>query len=104
VSTEEPPNHPINTAYMTSCGHLYCYVCLSDAMLRARDDGGAPWECLRCAQLVTWSERAEVDGTSSADDGSIDEYEFTTVDTDSLGDSIDSTHTFDYTNSEPHSR
>jgi peroxin-2 len=101
-STEVPPRHPINTAYMTSCNHLYCYICLSDAMLRARDDGGSPWECLRCASSVTWCERAEADVPSVVDsDASLDEYEFS----DSLGDSVGSIQTLDYTNSsESHSQ
>jgi peroxin-2 len=99
--SDVPPEHPINTAYTTSCNHLYCYTCLSDAMLRARDDGGPPWECLRCTEPVTWSERAEADVPNGLDsDGSLDDYEFT----DSLGDSMDSIQTLDDSSSEPHSR
>jgi peroxin-2 len=100
--SDQPPSYPLNTAYMTSCGHLYCYVCLSDAMLRAKDDGGPPWECLRCAQAVTWSERAEVDVENSEGNAdSMDEYEFSTEpDSESLGDSIGSSQGFTFANSE----
>lgn len=58
--TEEPPPHPLNTPYRTSCGHAYCYVCISDKMLRAADDGGPPWDCLRCCEAVRGAERVKV--------------------------------------------
>jgi peroxin-2 len=98
---ENPPSYPLNTTYLTSCNHAYCYICLSDAMLRARDDGRSPWECLRCGQPVVWSERAEADvstGTENTD--SMDEYEFSTDhDSESLGESLGSIQTLDYVTS-----
>lgn len=53
------PAHPINVAYRTSCGHDYCYACLTDRMLRASDEGEQGWECLRCRALVFSSQRVE---------------------------------------------
>ncbi|KAI0921254.1 hypothetical protein AcV5_001094 [Taiwanofungus camphoratus] len=85
-SSNEPPMHPIQTAYVTSCGHVYCYYCLSDRMLRTAEErtgvgpGGTQWQCLRCGEGVTGADRveAEVDGPdyeSGVDDGE-DELEF----------------------------
>lgn len=52
-SSNLPPPFPITTLYITSCGHTYCYFCLSKRMIRASvgddvyaDEDG--WECLRC--------------------------------------------------------
>lgn len=58
--TDEPPPHPLNTPYRTSCGHVYCYVCISDKMLRAADEAGPPWDCLRCREAVRGAERVKV--------------------------------------------
>lgn len=56
------PTYPINTPYKTSCGHVYCYVCISDRILRATDEGEKYWECLRCDEKVTHaSRRDEID-------------------------------------------
>ncbi|KAF5369922.1 hypothetical protein D9758_001016 [Tetrapyrgos nigripes] len=55
---EGVPLHPINTPYITSCGHIYCYHCIADRMLRTADDGSEEgWECLRCAEVVTSADR-----------------------------------------------
>ncbi|THH11498.1 hypothetical protein EW145_g639 [Phellinidium pouzarii] len=54
---DEPPPHPITTPYAASCGHIYCYVCLSGRLIRALDDGDEGWVCLRCAEIVRSSER-----------------------------------------------
>ncbi|KDQ20505.1 hypothetical protein BOTBODRAFT_100564 [Botryobasidium botryosum FD-172 SS1] len=53
------PAHPIYTPYITSCGHTYCYMCLSERMLRAQDEGEPGWECLRCAKIVASCTRYE---------------------------------------------
>ena len=53
----EPPIHPLHTPYITSCGHIYCYYCLSERMMRCADDGVDGWECLRCGDNVRSSER-----------------------------------------------
>lgn len=58
--SDEPPPHPIHTPYRTSCGHVYCYVCLAEKMLRAADEGGPPWECLRCTELVRGAQRVKM--------------------------------------------
>jgi peroxin-2 len=101
ATAEEGGAFPLNTPYAASCGHKYCYVCLADAMLRARDDGGPVWACLRCASPVVWSERACADGTdvedrSASESGS--EYEFTDtdLDTDALGESTESIGSLEY--------
>ncbi|KII94874.1 hypothetical protein PLICRDRAFT_128176 [Plicaturopsis crispa FD-325 SS-3] len=56
-----PPTYPIHTPYATSCGHIYCYHCIAERMMRtadeALDDSG--WECLRCTAGVTGADRAE---------------------------------------------
>jgi hypothetical protein len=40
--------HPIQTPYVTSCGHRFCYFCASEQILRAADEDSY-WECLRCS-------------------------------------------------------
>ncbi|KAF7983918.1 hypothetical protein HWV62_18302 [Athelia sp. TMB] len=79
------PTHPINTPYITSCGHIYCYHCLTERMMRSADDGvdESGWECLRCEEGVRASERwagdiaQEYDGSDWDGDGlsSISEFE-----------------------------
>ena len=53
------PSYPINTPYKTSCGHVYCYVCISNRILRAVDEGDKYWECLRCDERITHASRRE---------------------------------------------
>ena len=71
----EPPAHPLYNPYETSCGHIYCYHCLAEQMLRTADeDSRTGWECLRCAQEVKEVHRYVVDiieGENSESD-----YEF----------------------------
>ncbi|CAL1700537.1 unnamed protein product [Somion occarium] len=65
-AVEEPPLHPVNTPYVTSCGHAYCYVCVTTRMVRTADDrtgvgpGGTRWECLRCGEGVVEADRVEI--------------------------------------------
>lgn len=59
ASTNDPPRFPIQTPYVSSCGHVYCYVCLSERMLRAADDGELGWECLRCEAIVISAGRVQ---------------------------------------------
>ncbi|KAH8118387.1 Pex12 amino terminal region-domain-containing protein [Phellopilus nigrolimitatus] len=54
---DEPPPHPITTPYVASCGHVYCFFCLSERLIRAVDDGEDGWECLRCCEVVRGCER-----------------------------------------------
>jgi len=90
-ASDEAPIHPINTPYVASCGHVYCYYCLCERMMRTADErsgvgaGGAQWECLRCGEGVLSVDRLEVraegsDHGSGAEDelgyGSED-FEFT---------------------------
>ncbi|CAE6443400.1 unnamed protein product [Rhizoctonia solani] len=65
---EAAPTHPLNTPYITSCGHAYCYVCVADRVLRAADDGGGLWECLRCTAPVLRIHRADSDSPGFGDD------------------------------------
>ncbi|KIK37641.1 hypothetical protein CY34DRAFT_810130 [Suillus luteus UH-Slu-Lm8-n1] len=59
----EPP-YPITTPYLASCGHLYCYACLAERMLRAADDGSCGWTCLRCAEEVRSADRYKLESES----------------------------------------
>jgi peroxin-2 len=68
TDTNEPPMYPITTPYITSCGHIYCYYCIAERMLRVADDGdGQGWECLRCSQTVKDADRLEMEVEESAD-------------------------------------
>lgn len=72
-STNAPPPFPITTPYRTSCGHIYCYFCLSEKIIRAAigddaDEDGGCWECLRCERRVTSAERVVgIDGSANSD-------------------------------------
>ncbi|KAI9512243.1 Pex12 amino terminal region-domain-containing protein [Russula earlei] len=73
----EPPAHPLTTPYRTSCGHLYCYTCVAEKMLRAADEGGGPWECLRCGKPVLGAERFRVENmfwATEGEEGSAEEW------------------------------
>ncbi|KAG2077282.1 hypothetical protein BDR04DRAFT_1001491 [Suillus decipiens] len=59
----EPP-YPITTPYLASCGHIYCYDCLAERMLRAADDGSRGWTCLRCAEEVRSADRYRLESES----------------------------------------
>lgn len=62
--SNEPPQFPITIPYITGCGHVYCYYCIADRMLRVADegDGEVPgWECLRCTQMVKDAGRVEIE-------------------------------------------
>ncbi|KAF8592604.1 hypothetical protein K439DRAFT_1650253 [Ramaria rubella] len=65
-AADESPKYPIHTPYITSCLHQYCYVCLSERMLRAADDGERGWECLRCEALVLSADRFSGNGTTES--------------------------------------
>ena len=54
-----PPSHQITTPYITPCGHTYCYVCISERLMRCIDDGEDGWTCLRCTELVRSCERVQ---------------------------------------------
>lgn len=51
----------ITNAYVTDCGHVYCYLCVMNEMYKATnsedynvddDSGGSHWTCLRCNEKV----------------------------------------------------
>lgn len=52
-------SYPIHTPYRASCGHVYCYICIGDRLLRAADEGEKYWECLRCEEQVYQATRWE---------------------------------------------
>jgi peroxin-2 len=71
--TNEPPTYPITTPYITSCGHIYCYYCIAERMLRVADDGdGQGWECLRCNEVVKDADRLEMEVEESLEGFSSD--------------------------------
>ncbi|EIW82319.1 hypothetical protein CONPUDRAFT_123111 [Coniophora puteana RWD-64-598 SS2] len=91
---ESPPQFPIYTPYVTSCGHTYCYHCIAERMMRAVDDGDDEfWECLRCMEPVRSADRVEGEVSidrpltpdsdyefsdmTDMDDGSIGSYSYT---------------------------
>jgi len=51
VSVNLRYQHPIQTPYVTSCGHRYCYFCISEKILRAAEEDSY-WECLVCSRPV----------------------------------------------------
>ncbi|KAF9476493.1 hypothetical protein BDN70DRAFT_882321 [Pholiota conissans] len=72
----EPPGYPIRNPYQTSCGHVYCYHCIAERLLRTVDetDDESGWECLRCGEKVQEVHRYKVEITES--ELSESEYEF----------------------------
>jgi peroxin-2 len=59
--SDVPPRFPLQTPYITSCLHQYCYVCVSERILRAADEGEPTWECLRCVAMVLSADRVDAD-------------------------------------------
>lgn len=79
-NSDEPPQFPITIPYITTCGHVYCYYCIADRVLRVADEGDKEvpgWECLRCTRVVKDAERVEmeVEGSSVAEFNS-SEFDF----------------------------
>jgi len=69
LDSNEPPQFPIATPYITTCGHVYCYYCIADRMLRVADEGDEEvpgWECLRCTEVVKDAERVEMEVEGSS--------------------------------------
>ncbi|KAH7911577.1 Pex12 amino terminal region-domain-containing protein [Hygrophoropsis aurantiaca] len=70
---QSPPAFPLNTPYITSCGHTYCYTCIAGRMMDEADVIGIGWECLRCGEGVRSSDRwrgeERVDGEGGEGDG-----------------------------------
>jgi len=76
TSYTDDPKHPICTPYQTSCGHIYCYHCIAERIMRTADefDDDQRWACLRCGEKVTEAHRYTVEISESEMGGS--EYEF----------------------------
>ncbi|KAG8218626.1 hypothetical protein J3R82DRAFT_4290 [Butyriboletus roseoflavus] len=73
----EVPPFPIYTPYVTSCGHVYCYHCIAERMMRTADEGlDSGWECLRCAESVKSADRMEAEESIPAHSDTMSDYEF----------------------------
>ncbi|EAU84899.2 peroxisomal biogenesis factor 2 [Coprinopsis cinerea okayama7 len=77
-SEETISPYPIHIPYITSCGHVYCYHCIAERMIRSADDGDQGWECLRCCEIVQGADRYSVEVPESDSDLNVSgsEYEF----------------------------
>ncbi|KDR83605.1 hypothetical protein GALMADRAFT_219427 [Galerina marginata CBS 339.88] len=75
-SDTEPPPYPIYNPYQTSCGHIYCYHCIAERVIRTADeaDDEMGWECLRCGEEVKEAHRYTVEIIES--ELSESDYEF----------------------------
>lgn len=74
---DEVPRFPIYTPYTTSCGHIYCYHCITERMIRIADEGlDSGWECLRCAESVKSADRLEAESSIPARSDTMSDYEF----------------------------
>ncbi|KAF8138453.1 Pex12 amino terminal region-domain-containing protein [Boletus edulis] len=68
---------PVYTPYITSCGHVYCYHCIAERMMRTADEGlDSGWECLRCAESVKSADRLEGEELIPAHSDTMSDYEF----------------------------
>lgn len=73
---DEAPPFPIYTPYITSCGHVFCYHCIAERMMRTADEGlDSGWECLRCAESVKSADRLEAESVPAHSD-TMSDYEF----------------------------
>jgi len=71
----EPPAYPIYNPYQTSCGHIYCYHCVAERIIRNADDvEETGWECLRCGESVQEAHRFTAEVIES--ERSESDYEF----------------------------
>ncbi|KZP00013.1 hypothetical protein CALVIDRAFT_595441 [Calocera viscosa TUFC12733] len=61
------PTYPVQTPYVASCGHVYCYVCLTEQMVAAADEGEEGWSCLRCNKVVKSAARLKADDSEVVD-------------------------------------
>jgi peroxin-2 len=75
---EESPPFPVNTPYITSCGHIYCYNCVAEQMMQSAEDSNtveSTWVCLRCSQPVKEADRLLIDEDMESEMNTSD-YEF----------------------------
>ncbi len=79
------PQFPIHSAYVTSCGHVYCYYCLTERMMRTADERsgvgpkGMQWECLRCGEGVAAADRLEAEAEGPEYESGVDDGEDDTM-------------------------
>ena len=54
-----PFSHPICNPYETGCGHIYCYQCIAERMMRTVEEAENKfgWECLRCGESIKEAHR-----------------------------------------------
>jgi len=73
TSASDPPAYPIYNPYQTSCGHIFCYHCVAERIIRNADDAEdeAGWECLRCGEKVQEAHRFTAESEKNESD-----YEF----------------------------
>ncbi|EJU06432.1 hypothetical protein DACRYDRAFT_113142 [Dacryopinax primogenitus] len=64
------PSYPVQTTYVGDCGHSYCYVCLTEKMVQAADEGKEGWRCLRCGKTVKSAARLKPVEEGEVIDGS----------------------------------
>ena len=73
--SNEHPRFPLTIPYIATCGHVYCYYCVADWILRIADEGDEEipgWECSRCTRVVKdvrgwrWRLKGAVWGSSIA--------------------------------------
>ena len=73
------PQFPIHTPYITSCGHIYCYYCVTERMMRTCDERsgvgpkGVRWECLRCGDGVADADRLEAEAEGPEYESGVDD-------------------------------
>lgn len=66
-------DYPLNTPYISSCLHKYCYVCIADRLLRAANDGETSWQCLRCGSAVLTADRLTIDSDQDSSIADLDD-------------------------------
>lgn len=69
-----PSPHPIYNPYETSCGHIYCYQCIAERMMRTVDavESNLGWECLRCGEFVKEAHRYRMESEGEVDGSEYD--------------------------------
>ncbi|KIL00589.1 hypothetical protein PAXRUDRAFT_129446 [Paxillus rubicundulus Ve08.2h10] len=77
AASDEVPAFPIYTPYITSCGHVYCYHCITERMMRTADEElESGWECLRCAESVRSAGRLEGEESLGGHSDTTSDYTF----------------------------
>lgn len=94
--TDGPSSHPLHNPYETTCGHIYCYQCIAERIMRTADEAESHlgWECLRCGEFVKEAHRYRTEYPGGDINGS--EYDFSS-DPDFSTNFSGSTYTFSET-------